>query len=112
MGKPVKIVEMARQMIQLAGLQPDVDILIETIGIRSGEKLKEELFFLEENLLRLGESGLFVSQSTSKPHRQVSKQIAKARKASHSVDNELIEQVIRDIVPGYQTTTIPSQNGG
>jgi FlaA1/EpsC-like NDP-sugar epimerase len=44
MGDPVKIVELARNMIRLAGLEPEVDIAIELIGRRPGEKIHEELF--------------------------------------------------------------------
>jgi FlaA1/EpsC-like NDP-sugar epimerase len=44
MGDPVKIVELARNMIRLAGLEPDVDIAIEVVGRRPGEKIHEELF--------------------------------------------------------------------
>ena len=44
MGDPVKIIELARNMIRLAGLEPDVDIGIETVGRRPGEKIHEELF--------------------------------------------------------------------
>jgi FlaA1/EpsC-like NDP-sugar epimerase len=50
MGEPVKIVELARQMIRLAGLKPDVDVRIEFIGLRPGEKLHEELFYADEKL--------------------------------------------------------------
>ncbi len=50
MGEPVKIVELARQMIRLAGLKPDVDVKIEFIGLRPGEKLHEELFHADEAL--------------------------------------------------------------
>ena len=50
MGEPVKIVELARQMIRLAGRKPDEDVRIEFIGLRPGEKLHEELFYAEEAL--------------------------------------------------------------
>ena len=44
MGEPVKIIDLARQMIRLSGLEPDRDIAIEIVGARSGEKFHEELF--------------------------------------------------------------------
>jgi len=50
MGKPVKIVELARQMIELSGLKPDVDIQIEFVGMRPGEKLFEEISHKAENI--------------------------------------------------------------
>jgi FlaA1/EpsC-like NDP-sugar epimerase len=51
MGKPVRILDMARKMIQLAGFRPEIDVRIEFSGLRKGEKLHEELFRLEENPL-------------------------------------------------------------
>ncbi|MDR0534838.1 MAG: polysaccharide biosynthesis protein [Puniceicoccales bacterium] len=48
MGKPVKIAELARQMIELSNLRPDIDIAIEYTGLRPGEKLYEELRYTEE----------------------------------------------------------------
>jgi len=48
MGEPVKILELARNMIRLAGYEPDADIPIEIIGVRPGEKIHEELFNLGE----------------------------------------------------------------
>jgi FlaA1/EpsC-like NDP-sugar epimerase len=48
MGEPVKIVELAHNMIRLAGYEPEVDIAIEFVGARPGEKLHEELFNSDE----------------------------------------------------------------
>jgi O-antigen biosynthesis protein WbqV len=50
MGQPVKIVDLARQMIRLAGLRPEVDVAIEFTGLRPGEKLYEELFHNGEQI--------------------------------------------------------------
>ena len=50
MGEPVKILDLARNMIELAGLRPDIDIQIKEIGLRPGEKLYEEKLMSEEGL--------------------------------------------------------------
>lgn len=50
MGEPVKIADLARDMIKLSGLEPDVDIKIEFTGLRPGEKLFEELLLNEEGI--------------------------------------------------------------
>ncbi|QPH52594.1 polysaccharide biosynthesis protein [Pontivivens ytuae] len=62
MGKPVKIIELARQMIRLAGLEPDVDIPIVISGPRPGEKLEEELFYDGEALTRLNDRDIFIAE--------------------------------------------------
>jgi FlaA1/EpsC-like NDP-sugar epimerase len=58
MGQPVRIVDLARQMIRLAGLRPDRDIGIEYIGLRAGEKLQEELFHAGETPLPTRAKGI------------------------------------------------------
>jgi O-antigen biosynthesis protein WbqV len=61
MGEPVRIVELARQMIRLAGLRPDVDVAIRFTGLRPGEKLEEELFHGREPHVPAGRPGLLVA---------------------------------------------------
>jgi len=51
MGKPVKISELAENMIRLSGLEPSKDIQIEYVGLRPGEKMHEELFYSKEELI-------------------------------------------------------------
>ena len=61
MGEPVRIVELARQMIRLAGLRPDVDVAIRFTGLRPGEKLEEELFHMREPHVPAGRPGLLAA---------------------------------------------------
>jgi O-antigen biosynthesis protein WbqV len=61
MGEPVRIVDLARQMIRLAGLRPDVDVAIRFTGLRPGEKLEEELFHLREPHVPAGRPGLLAA---------------------------------------------------
>ena len=62
MGKPVKIVDLAEQMIRLAGLEPGNDISIKFTGLRPGEKLYEELFHDQEELHPSPVTGIFIGQ--------------------------------------------------
>ena len=63
MGQPVKIVDLARQMIRLAGLKPDEDIKITFTGLRPGEKLYEELFSPAEELIPSAADGVRLAKS-------------------------------------------------
>ncbi len=75
MGEPVRIIDMARQMIRLAGLEPDEDVKIEITGIRPGERLSEALFDKREELLASGHEGLLLAQPSVAPLQQVASAI-------------------------------------
>ena len=65
MGQPVKIADLARQMIRLAGLRPEEDIQITYTGLRPGEKLHEELFAAAEELMPSAVDGVQVAKATT-----------------------------------------------
>ncbi len=65
MGEPVKIVDLARDMIILSGLKPDRDIKIEFTGLRPGEKLYEELFSDRENFVLTRHERIFIAPDTT-----------------------------------------------
>lgn len=63
MGAPMRVIDVARRMIRLAGLEPDLDVDIEIVGLRPGEKLFEELFDSKEVQLPSGMPGVFEAAS-------------------------------------------------
>src|SRR3546814_10853583 len=67
MGKPIKIMDIARRMIRLAGLEPDIDVEIKIVGLRPGEKLYEELFDESEQQLPSALPGIFEAQPNAVP---------------------------------------------
>ncbi len=65
MGEPVKIVDLAKNLIKLSGFEPDVDICIEFTGLRPGEKLYEELLMSEEGLTDTSHEKIFIGKPIS-----------------------------------------------
>jgi FlaA1/EpsC-like NDP-sugar epimerase len=101
MGKPVKIVDLARQMIELSGLKPDEDIQIEFVGIRPGEKLFEELNHTGENFAPTTHPKIcrFICEPASLPKLQA---ILQGLKASlHNKSSDQLKQLLREAIPDY-----------
>ena len=71
MGKPVKIYDLAVNMIRLSGLEPDVDIAIQEIGLRPGEKLYEELLMKTEQMEKTDNNMIFIERDTPYSRREV-----------------------------------------
>ena len=65
MGTPIKIIDLARQLITLAGKKPDQEIKIKITGLRAGEKITEELFYGEEPPVMTKMEGVFVARTSS-----------------------------------------------
>jgi O-antigen biosynthesis protein WbqV len=101
MGAPVKIVDLARQMIRLAGLRPDRDIPIAFTGVRPGEKLYEELFHGAEPLAPSGLPGIFVAAPRPADKAALANGIAAAARAAASGDDAAVREALRRLVPEY-----------
>ncbi len=84
MGKPVKIVDLARQMIRLAGLRPDLDVQMQFTGLRPGEKLFEELFHGEEPPVPTAHPGLLMATPRTADAAVVRRAIAEIAAACHA----------------------------
>lgn len=99
MGEPVKIIDLARDLIRLSGLEPDVDIRIEYTGLRPGEKLYEELLLKEEGLKATRHKDIFVGKPLELSFHEVMLCI-KSLENSMTDIGELKECMAR-IVPTY-----------
>ena len=101
MGNPVKIDDMARNLIKLSGLRPDVDIKIEYTGLRPGEKLYEEKLMEEEGMQTTDNKLIFIGKPIEMDDEEFKKKIAKLDDDSKE-DDENIRQYVMDIVPTYK----------
>ncbi len=104
MGKPVKILELAENMIRLSGLKPYQDIDIVEIGLRPGEKLYEELLIKTEELTKTANNLIFVEHDTPKNRAEMEQIIERLRdicKNYDPIDSEEIKKVLHEIVPTY-----------
>ncbi|BDA83529.1 polysaccharide biosynthesis protein CapD [Aureimonas sp. SA4125] len=101
MGEPIRITELAERLIQLAGLQPHVDIKIEYVGLRKGEKLYEELFSSGEAVEDTGKAGLLVARTRVSDPALLRRNLDAIAVATANGDAERAVELLRHIVPEY-----------
>ena len=105
MGEPVKVLDLARDLILLSGLVPDEDIEIKIVGLRPGEKLFEELLTEEERkkgLLDNGHEKIFIAQVEEVDGGKLEKAIQELAGLAKEMDKEGIVRKLQEIVPSYQ----------
>jgi FlaA1/EpsC-like NDP-sugar epimerase len=100
MGQPVKIIDMARQMIELSGYKPDIDIEIKIIGLRPGEKLFEELRHTDESHEPTEHPRIFKLRSEPGP-KDAGTWLAELRAAAAAETAEESKQAMKRLVPEY-----------
>lgn len=103
MGKPVKILDLAENMIRLSGYEPYRDIDIEEIGLRPGEKLYEELLVNTEKLGKTDNSLIFIEHDEPIGQIELYEKLAALRNAYMSGDDALAKQTLRESVPTFRS---------
>jgi len=103
MGQPVRIVDLARNMILLSGFQPDRDIKIVYAGLRPGEKLYEELLNSNENTVPTHHPRIMIARVTPTRHDDLIPQIEKLETAWKTADDFEIVRVIKEIVTDFRS---------
>jgi FlaA1/EpsC-like NDP-sugar epimerase len=101
MGTPVKIVDMARDLIRLSGFEPDEDIKIEFIGLRPGEKLYEELITADENAQPTQHPKILMLKGTGCDLELLNGKIQALSALAVTQDAALIRSKLQEIVPDY-----------
>jgi FlaA1/EpsC-like NDP-sugar epimerase len=102
MGEPVKIADLARQMIRLAGLRPDHDIEIEFTELRPGEKLSEELFHRAEPLMPTRSPAIRLAAPRTADYPMLARSIDELEEHARARREERVLQLLERLVPEYR----------
>jgi len=102
MGKPVLVKEIAYELIRLSGLEPEVDISIEYIGLRPGEKMYEELMTSSESLVDTSHEKIMVlKDGVDHQWDYLLTEIDKIVLSARSYDSDLIKNKLKEFIPEY-----------
>lgn len=104
MGEPVKIVDMARNLIKLSGFEPDVDIKIEFTGLRPGEKLYEEMLMKEEGMQTTPNKLIHIGKPIDFHSEVFLDELKNLYKIAYDEHSD-IKSAVKHLVPTYQYKT-------
>ena len=105
MGEPVKIYDMAVNLIKLSGLEPNVDIDIKITGLRPGEKLYEEILMAEEGLQSTKHDKIHIAEPMNINMDMIQDKLERLQKLLDTTDNEHLKEVkecIKQVVPTFR----------
>jgi hypothetical protein len=102
MGEPVKIVDLARDLIRLSGLRPDHGIEIRFTGIRPGEKLFEELSLREECAEKTQHPRIFIGRLQPQDWEEINRRVEELGALARGAEPDRIRAKFKEVVPEYQ----------
>ena len=105
MGEPVRVLDMAEELIRLSGLEVGEDVEIKIVGLRPGEKMFEEMMTEEERSGVLGDSGhekIFIAKVEEVEGEKLEKDIKELERLAKEMDAEGIVRKLQEMVPSYQ----------
>ena len=110
MGEPVKIDDLAKQMIALSGKKPNVDINIEYTGLRPGEKMYEELSHAKESLQTTDHVKITLANSREVSAEWLSNLIEQLGVAINLYDEERLRELLQNLVPEFRRYSTDMEN--
>ena len=111
MGEPIRIVEIATDLIRLSGLRVGTDIEIKFTGMRPGEKLYEEMFFSAENVLTTDHPKVLRARNGILPEGVMRRIQALVNSAESEHPDEELRQLLRSLVPDFHPHPSPQGAG-
>ena len=102
MGQPIHIYELAKQMIELSGLQEGKDIQIVETGLRPGEKLYEELLVKDENLKKTENEQIFIEEDKPLSMEELNERLTTLYNAINMRSNSIAKAALHDVVPTFK----------
>lgn len=106
MGKPVKIYDLAENLIRLSGYTPNKDIKIEITGLRPGEKLYEELLMNNDNLTKTAHNKIFIDKPETISLNKIIKQIDDLLFVTKIGNKNMLKDKLKEIVPTYSSPEV------
>ena len=103
MGKPVKIIDLAKKMIKLAGFIPDKEIKIQIVGLRPGEKLYEELLNDTSKTLPTHHEKIMIAEEIQDEFETLNTDIEELIEKANFFENEDIVMKMKKIVPEFKS---------
>ena len=103
MGKPVKIIDLARKMIKLAGFVPEVDIKIKIVGLRPGEKLYEELLNDTSKTIPTHHEKIMIAEEINEEYLNLRSNIDKLLQSATQYNNDDMVVLMKMIVPEFKS---------
>ena len=103
MGEPIKIVDLARDLIRLSGFEPETDIPIKIIGLRPGEKLFEEFLLNKERVSKTEHDKIYIEKPLIDGFDGLNMNIQRLRTAVEMGTNEQVMSLLKIMVPTYKT---------
>ena len=110
MGNPVKIIDLAENMVRLSGLKPYEDIDIVEIGLRPGEKLYEELLIKTEELDKTDNNMIFVERDKPLSWEKIEHKLEILKEAVGTQSNRVVKKALMQVVPTYHTPEEVNEN--
>lgn len=101
MGEPVRIIDLAKDLIRLSGYEPNVDMPIAVTGLRPGEKLFEELLLDEEGISDTAHEKIFIGKPTFTDYKLLLRALDEVKEVINNGSEEDVKMYIKTIVPNY-----------